>query len=298
MKYLMFFTLCLMLAAWTGNAKAQQNSPAQALRGCRATYNDPPRLPNGHVDLKRLLDELADLHANTYDWLIWHKPTDWDDLHAFLPLARRKNIKVWVNLAPPSESPPNSENYSEPFRLAYQRWAVEIGKLSARESNLVAWSIDDFYYDLKLFTPEYIREMTGKAKKENPRLAFLPCLYFKQLSPAFAERYRGLFDGLLFPYRGESVKANLKDPTLVAREIAQIRAMMGRDLPVILDVYATAHSELGATTSEYVREVMERGYGSADGVMIYCHQNPRNAPEKYNIIKTMFTKWDGEKQKP
>ena len=106
--------------------------------------------------------------------------------------------------------------------------------------------------------------------------------------------YGPLIDGILFPYRHESAGANLKDPSLVEPELSKIKAMVGPAFPVILDIYATAHSRLGATTPEYVEQAMIAGNRAADGVMIYCHQDPRSNSEKYIIIKRLFGSWAGE----
>lgn len=290
---------CLALAVWAVAAQAADSaapSALESLRGCRATYNSPPRLPSGRVDLPRLLAELTELRANAYNWLVWHKPTDWEDLQTFLPQARAHKITVWVTLVPPSESPPHARAFSEPYRLDYERWAEEIARLSVREPNLVAWSIDDFCHNLAVFTPEKIKAMQARAHALSPRLAFVPCVYYKQATAAFATRYGALIDGLLFPYRSESTKAGLTDPARVVDEIAKIRAVLGRPgLPVILDIYATGHSTLGPSTADYVREVMERGHPAADGVMIYCHQDKQRAAEKYQTIKKLFNQWAAAK---
>ena len=117
----------------------------------------------------RLISELSSIRANTYHWLINHAATDWDDLHRFLPLARKHQVRVWVCLVPPSESPPHTKYYAEPFRLDYQRWAVSLAKLSVREPNLVAWSIDDFQYSLRsIFAPAQMRKILGAARAINP----------------------------------------------------------------------------------------------------------------------------------
>jgi hypothetical protein len=39
--------------------------------------------------------------------------------------------------------------------------------------------------------------------------------------------------------------------------------------------------------------VMTAGKSSADGVMVYCHQDPNKFPEKYQIVKRLFTQWSG-----
>jgi hypothetical protein len=260
-----------------------------AVVGCFGTYNGEPRGKDGRVDIARLLGELSDLRVNTYNWLLWHAATDWEDLQRFLPLARERGIRVWVSLVPPSESPPHTKLYSEPFKVDYERWATEIAKLSVREPNLVAWSIDDYAHNLKVYTPEQMRKIREAMHKENPRLAFVPCLYFRQVTPKFAEDYKGLLDGILFPYRHDSGKANLTDASQVEAEVQRIRELVGPGVPVIVDVYATKHARLEDSTPEYVRHVMEAGRRSADGVLIYCHQQ-RGTP-KYDVIRQLFHRW-------
>jgi hypothetical protein len=59
----------------------------------------------------------------------------------------------------------------------------------------------------------------------------------------------------------------------------------------VLDIYASAHSRLGATTTDYVEKAMIGGYRAADGVMIYRHQDPLKDHEKYEVIKAQFHEW-------
>ncbi|WP_123848541.1 hypothetical protein [Chitinophaga lutea] len=258
---------------------------AQPIRG---TYAAAPRLANDRVDVQRLLTELKDVHANTYNWLIWTRATDWDDLQLFLPLARKAGIKVWVTLVPHSESPPRAKFFSEPYRLDFERWATALAELSLKEPALVAWSIDDFAHNLKAFTPEYVGKFIAASKKINPQLAFIPCCYYRQINATLASRYAPFFDGILFPYRAESVKADLSNSAQVKAEIDTIKQHFGRAFPVILDVYATAHSSLGASTPAYVEAVIKAGIKNADGVFIYCHQDPVAQQPKYQIIRQEF----------
>jgi len=285
--------LVACFALWRGlclAANPATNERAAALRDSYGTYAGQPRGKDGRVNVERLVQELVALGANTYHWLIWHRPTDWDDLHRFLPLARQHNIRVWICLVPPSESPPQTKNYSEPFRLDYERWAVEIARLSRAEPNLVAWSIDDFSHNLKFFTPEHLAKILDAARKINPRLAFVPCVYFPKASQtSMAKEYRGLLDGILIPYRHESAKPNLTDASLVEEEVAKIKAAWGADFPVIVDVYSTGHSRLGASTADYVRDVMKAAFRCADGVHIYTH--PPAASEKHGVILRLFHQW-------
>jgi hypothetical protein len=166
-----------------------------------ADYDSELRRPDGRVDIDAMVTRLKELGVTTYYWLIWHAPTDWDDLKLFLPKAAEAGLQVWVYLVPPSESPPTyGSQYSEPFRLDYQRWAEEIARLSLQHPNLTAWVIDDFYANHGLFTPSYLRQMQAKSKGINPRLAFLPLMYFDEIRAKFAEDYREVIDGVVVAY--------------------------------------------------------------------------------------------------
>lgn len=268
---------------------------ASPMHGCFGTYDGEPRLPNGRVDVQTLLAELIELKANSYNWLIWHGPDDWADLKTFLPLARHHHLNVWVTLVPPSESPPKTIKYSEPFRLDYRRWAAEIGKLSRKEPNLVAWSIDDFCANRKIFTPDEVRSILAQARQANPKLAFIPCCYYRDITPAFAENYGNLCQGILFPYRAESAGTNLKDASKVGPEMQKIRSILGVSMPVIVDVYATPHARYpDGSSPEYVEQVMTEARSSADGVLIYCHQGKKNSPVKFGIIARSFEQWSAQ----
>ena len=256
----------------------------EAVRGTVGTYANPPRFEDGRVDHKRLIAELIDLHANTYIWVIPPKyPEDWEALKLFLPLARKAKLKVWVSLRPPSEPP-----IPHPFGTNYEKWATELARLSQKERSLVAWSIDDFSHNQKFFTPVYLGKLLAAASAINPKFAFVPCCYYKALTPEFAANYSNLLHGILFPYRAESVGANLKDAGQVAEEMTKLRGLFGLEFPIYLDIYATAHSKLGASTPEYVNEVLKVGRKIANGVFIYKHQDPLKSMAKYQIIKNGF----------
>jgi len=283
--------LCLAsCATHHASFESAQQERSRLLSGTFGTYDAEPRLPNRRVDTDRLVTELVKVKANTYNFLIHHAPSDWEDLQRFLPKARANKIKVWVTLVPPSEPP-----FSEPYKLDYQRWGSELAKLSLLEPSLVAWSIDDFSYDAKIFTGDYIKKMVENSRAINPKLAFVPCLYFKQMKPALVAKYRPFVDGILFPYRHEMAKANLSEWDTLPGEIAAFRSWFPAK-PVIVDVYASAHSQLGSSTTEYVRQVMAAGHSQADGVLVFCHQYEDKNPEKYHVIKDFFNQWAAEKE--
>lgn len=161
-----------------------------------ADYDAEPRLANKRVDVDFLTARLKELGATTYYWLIHHAATDWDDLKLFLPRANEAGIEVWVYLVPPSEN----AAHMEPFRLDYLRWSEEIAKLSLEHPNLTAWVIDDFYANNDLFTPAYLRQMRERSRPINPRLAFLPLMYFDEMTESFIKNYRAVIDGVVVAY--------------------------------------------------------------------------------------------------
>jgi len=163
------------------------------------------RKPNGHVDVAANIDALKALHANTYFYLIWHKPTDWDDLPAFAEAARGEGIDVWVYIVPWSETPlaKKSWGYSEPFRTDYVRWAQEIAKLSVEHPNIVGYVIDDFYTNTTQpdrFTVAYVRQMVEAGRRINPRIKFYPLVYFGQPWADFTQRFGTIVDGVVAAY--------------------------------------------------------------------------------------------------
>jgi hypothetical protein len=289
-KIIVELLLIFALSVDTHNAIAVDRT--EALRGCFGTYAGAPKVPSGHVDQQKLMAELLDIRANTYHWLFRSKQVEFEDFKAFLPLAREKNIKVWVTLVPPSETLPKGTAPSEAMKKEYEDWVLEFARLSASEPNFVAWSIDDFPYNLKFWTPQDMAKLTEAVHQVNPRLAFVPCCYYRQMTPAFVKNYSPYCDGILFPYRDDSVPpGNLQNAGHVKSEVTALRRRLGKAMPIILDVYATAHSRLGASTPAYVEQVMVQGKAVADGVLVYCHQHEKDNPEKYGIIKRLFTQW-------
>lgn len=212
------------------SAQAQPRYSASPLRNVFGDYSAEIRTTDGHVDEDALLARLTNLGVNTYCWLIWHATTDWDDLSLFLPKAAPTGLRVWVYLVPPSESPPNAANYSEPFRLDYGRWGEEIARLSLTYTNVAAWVMDDFYVNRGVFTPDYVRSMQARAKAVNPKLAFLPLMYFPELSPSFMVSYGSLIDGVVAAYPPDT------------NAIAQARAVLN-------GTYTTNSLSLAANTA-------------------------------------------------
>jgi len=209
------FAYCRLAAAASAalDSKLPEGMP-------HATYAALLRGADGRVDADAMVIRLKELGVSTYYWLVWQS-TDWEDLRTFLPKAGAAKIEVWPYLVPPSESPPNTQSYSEPFRLDYHRWAEEIARLSLEFPNLTAWVIDDFYANKALYTPGYLREMQARAHRVNPKPAFLPLMYFSEIDRQFVENYRDVIDGVVVAYPQD------RD------EIAHARAMLNDEVMVM-----------------------------------------------------------------
>lgn len=293
-----------MYAAWNGtkleftdnsfviNWKEERRA---SLRGTKATFAVVPRLENGRADINTLEEQLLDLHANTYCWLVSKHENDWDDFQSFLPIAKQHGIKIWVGLLTPVQLPPTiPENIMAPYWTDYEKWVEEIAKLSVQYPNIVAWTLDDFYGKaLETFTPAYMQKLANIAHGINPRLGFVPTVYYNRSKVlGFIETYEKFFDGILFPYKAESSGThNLVDTEYFPSEIADMRASLTEELPIILDIYSQGHSTAGQSTPLYVRNMLKLGEEHADGIMIYTHPDVRLARyrDKYNEIKKAFS---------
>ncbi|MDD2475107.1 MAG: hypothetical protein PHI32_04240 [Dysgonamonadaceae bacterium] len=306
---MLVFTSCLLICCSTNNQKVLEEEIVENVKENEkdsvvddadtpsnqvmtlGTYAGLPRQSDGRTDIITLINQLNDLNANTYNWLIWKGDKDWDDLILFLPWAKQHNISVWVTLVPPSESKPRYKWNSEPYGKDYIRWAKEIARLSKVYPNLVALSIDDFILsNLDTFTPEYLGEMIKEFDKVNSNLSFIPCVYYDQVTPDFVNKYSFLIDGILLPYRSESNVMNLQNPDLVQSEVTHIKSLFKEEMPIYIDVYSSAHSKLGASTPAYVEKVIKNGGKYGDGILIYVHPNPSTESEKYKIIKDEFAR--------
>src|SRR4051794_6535557 len=111
MKWLsrMLLTLCLVGGA------AMSAQAATARKPVLGDFAAEIRRPDGHIDTPAMIQALKTMSANTYFYLVWHAPTDWDDLPEFASAAEREGIDVWVYLIPWSETPlvKKSWGYSE-----------------------------------------------------------------------------------------------------------------------------------------------------------------------------------------
>ncbi len=261
------------------------------LAGTLGDYDAEPRTPDGRVDIPRLIEQITTAHMNMYDFLIWHQPTDWEDFQQFLPAARAKGIKVWVTLCPPSEQG-DAFPWSEPYRLDFVRWADEIGKLSKRYDNLVALVIDDFWVgaNMQLFTPGYVARVAETLRRHNPRLAFLPTLYWHNIGDAaWMEQFGPSIDGIVFPY------ALLESWDTLPEQLRGCRKFLGPDKFLFVNVYAAGSSgppEPGPRSAEYLRQVLTLSREGSDGVRIYCLPKEKLLEDyRYAITAELYKQW-------
>ena len=277
-------------------AKARTKMLRPILAGTLGDYDSEPRTPQGRVDIPRLMEQITTAHMNTYDFLVWHAATDWEDLRLFLPAARAKGIKVWVTLCPPSEQG-GQYPWSEPYRLDFVRWAEEIGRLSKEFDNLVALVIDDFWsgQNHTLYTPEYIDKVTGALRRQNPRVAFLATIYWPTVGDKrWIEEYGLLVDGIVFPYD------ELETGDQLAGQLRACREWIGPDLLLLTNVYATGSGgakEKGPRTPEYLRKVLTLSRQMCDGVRIYCLPKAKLLDDyRYAITADLYGKWRAEQE--
>ena len=258
------------------------------------TYGSPPRSPDGTILYDELISQLKDLHANMYDWLIMPDEKSFEQLKEFLPLAKKDSIEVWATIIPPTELEGKAMQYST---NDMRTWATQLAELSRTNSNFKAWCIDDFVHNLKIYTPQYVSGFQQAAKKINPDFKFYPVCYYKFINQKFASDYGSLIDGIVFPYRNESEKANLTDYSRVTDEISALRNYFGKCFPpVFLDVYSSRHSTLGEPSPEFISNVIHSGFLNADGIIIYRHPDPKRDAEKYKTVKSGIEKGLAEKK--
>lgn len=303
----------MWLAAVLALTFAHPSSPLpdrqDAFRGSWGTYDAAPYIeakavkPEVRMDIDRLVRELVDLKVNTYCFLIWHQAVDWVELHRFLPEARKHGIRVWVYLTPPSEQPPNnaSYGYDEPFRMDYIRWGRELARLSLEEPNLVGWCIDDFPVDgnMKVLTPAYLGRAVEGARKINPRLGFMPCVY--EMTGGTAERlrpYKGIFDGIFLCHNLQKDETTEQEHrTYMLQNIAATRAVFGRSIPIISFQFTTRWHNAPPPSPERTAFLLRLSLELCDGVICYLHPQPTVANRdaiKHVFAETSSMGWRGK----
>jgi hypothetical protein len=210
-----------------------------------------------HVDTPAMIEKLKELNVNTYYYLVWYEPTDWDDLkNEFLPAAKNAGINVVVYLVPPSESTGSRKSY--PYITDYVAWAKAIAELSVQYPNLIGWAIDDFNHDLNTFTPEYMAQMKAASKMVNPNLRFMPVVYTPALTDDFLRTRGEHIDGVIVPYRDDPYRNTSIWSTEQEQIDATYNLLKKYNLPLVWMVYTSYMTSTPANPSvEYVRKTVQ-----------------------------------------
>lgn len=275
MKSLKFLVPLLFLTAMIFTLNTQ---PASAASGPEVPLITDARIHYGtviwettpradgkiHVDTPATIARAKELKANTFAFLLWQRSEDWDDFrYEFLPAAQEAGMKVWAYLTP------KSEGYSLPYKGDFKRWAEELAALSITYPVLEAWGIDDFTANLDEFTPAKVREIQDYALAINPKFALIACIYVYSVDDAFADLYKDVIDGVIFPH-AERTEINLE------RDLNQLYEIFHpRNTPIYFTPYTTFSNYSSMKSAEMVEKEMEIAYkfykeGKIQGFFIYA----------------------------
>lgn len=236
-----------------------------------------------HIDTQATIAELTKLHVNTYLFLVWHSPTDWQDLKGqFLAAAKQAGINVWVYIVPPSECSQTGW-CSRPFGLDYKAWGGNIAKLSTQFSNLKAWAIDDFTAaeNAKTFTSQYMKQIKQAVSATNPKLQLYTTAYYATATTdTFYEEYAPYINGIIFPYLDEPFH-NTEVTSTLPTQLDAVRSHANRyKMQVLLMIYTGRFSSLEDPTADYVRRALKIAVnyarkGRIGGVVSYGTPHPQ-----------------------
>jgi len=244
-------------------------------------------------EIKEIISKLKDLGVNCYSYLIdSHSKEELSSLPQFCALASKSGIEVWVVLVPPSEEPghpgtPDTSRYP-PYGLNYVKWAKDISTISKSHPNLTLLMIDDFIYNLNLFTPTYTKEVFAALKRENHDFLLGMTIYEDQLkmkkfdlktySPYIgAVEWGYQHNAHLSPNYGISA-------TSLPVSINNFRKAFPNSV-LIPCLYFTPHSSWSRkATVPYLKEAMTLAYQDAGVVLIF--RTPASGTVEYNLVKS------------
>lgn len=230
-----------------------------------------------HVDTPATISQLKKLHVNTFLFLIWHSPTDWQDLSdEFMAAAKRAGINVWAYIVPPSECS-TAGWCSQPYGTDYVSWARNVAQLSTRYPNLTGWAIDDFTngQNSQTFTPEYMQQIKQTVDGINPKLGLYTTAYYTTaISDAFYEEYAPYIQGIIFPFR-DYPYYNTQVTSTLGPELDTILPHADKyHTKVVLLAYTGRYSTFDEPTPDYATRVLDTGLdyvrkGRIEGIISY-----------------------------
>lgn len=191
-----------------------------------------------HIDTPRMIARLKQLRVNNCNYLVWNSPSDWDDLrHEFLPAAETAGIQVWPYIVPPAETYVKGKG-SDPYRLDYEKWAQELAQLSLHYRALTAWVMDDFTWNTKTLTPEYMAKLRDITRAINPEFLFFPVVHFTAISDEWIRNYKPYINGVICPYLDLPYN-NTQRTASLDTSINRVRDTL--NLPLYVLLYAGRH---------------------------------------------------------
>jgi hypothetical protein len=230
----------------------------------KGVYGGPPRTADGALDMEKLFLKVSASGADTCNILLTDTPRGLAELEVLLPEAQKRGVKVWVTILPPSEI--SAEMRMDMRYVDYTGIAKKIAGLSVRYQSLEAWSIDNVVVDSGFFTPSYLSAITSGAKEVNPRLLFVPVVYYGNVASAgFSDRVSS-FDGVQFYYTHFPAGEPDESGTLIS-QLSELREKFPGK--VILGIYATPWSKDYPTSASYVEQLINLAKQHTDGAMIY-----------------------------
>lgn len=245
-----------------------------------------------HIDTRATIADLKKLHVNTYLFLVWHSPTDWQDLNdQFMAAAQKAGIDVWVYLVPPSECK-DTGWCSRPYMRDYLAWARNIATLSTRYSHLTGWAIDDFTnaQNSATFTPEYMQQIKQIVDGLNPDLGMYTTAYYPTaIDNAFYQRYAPYIRGIIFPYRDYPYPNTEVTSTLPA-ELDNVTAHADSfGMKTILMIYTGRYSTFDEPTADYAKRALDIGVdyarrGKIEGVASYGTPHPGDPAVSSDVL--------------
>ena len=170
--------------------------PGQGLfRHHLADYNSELRLRNGRVDTDATVKRLKELGVTTYYGSSGTRSRIRTTCGCFCPRHPKRASKCGSTWCRHPKARRRTVT-GIPNHSASNSFTRPVQGFRSRHPNLTAWVIDDFYDNHKFFTPQYLPRVRAESKGVNPRLAFLPLMYFGGVRPKFVNDYRGVIDGV------------------------------------------------------------------------------------------------------
>ncbi|MFO7945255.1 MAG: hypothetical protein R6V19_00350 [Armatimonadota bacterium] len=198
--------------------------------------------------LDAYMEKISATGFNTYDyWRGW----PWNEqkfelLEKVCEAAAEHDLDVWATLAPPTGVEDLRKMPEDQARQYYYDTVERFAEISLQHDNFVAFTCDDFSHNYDFFTPEVLAEMARRWRSINPRLLFLPLIYYPGVTEEFVETRGDYIDGIVFHYRAESYPPgyiDAYDPNsfemyadVMRYEFERVRRILG-DKPLIAGLY-------------------------------------------------------------